>query len=79
MAQKKNSDEQRPAVSARKRSKARKHGYRGYGSPLAKGTAGTVHWGRGFTGVEPLGAGSGATLPEAGIISKDLKEKTSKS
>jgi hypothetical protein len=45
----------------------RKHGYQGY--PLSK-SAGGVHFGRGFTGVEPLG-GVEATLPRAGIFSEE--------
>ena len=60
--------------------KPRKHGYRGYGSGHPKGSGlGAVHHGRGFTGVEPLGAGATATLPEAELFTEDLKEKTSKS
>jgi hypothetical protein len=34
--------------------KRRRHGYRGYGSPIGRRGAaygGAVHWGRGFTGV----------------------------
>jgi hypothetical protein len=42
----------------------RKHGYQGY--PV-KRTAGGMHFGRGFGGVEPLGGGD-VTLPKAGIF-----------
>lgn len=49
----------------------RKHGYRGYGSGFARGTAGyggAVHWGQGFGGIGvPEGAGHGI-LPSAGIF-----------
>jgi hypothetical protein len=45
----------------------RKHGYQGY--PL-KRTAGGVHFGRGFGGVEPLGGGD-VTLPRAGMFSEE--------
>ena len=52
--------------------KSRRHGYRGY--PLSKG-AGGVHWGRGFSGVEPLGGGTG-TLPRAGILTEESTRHT---
>ena len=55
--------------------KPRKHGYRGYGSAYSKSGAGTVHWGRGFGGVEPMGVGSGATLPQAQLFSDGLKDR----
>lgn len=61
--------------AARKNRKPRRHGYRGYGSGFSKGTTGTVHWGRGFGGVEPLGIGSGARLPAADLLSEGLKER----
>jgi hypothetical protein len=59
----------------RKADKPRRHGYRGYGSGFSKGETGTVHWGRGFGGVEPFGIGSGARLLEAGLFSVGLKER----
>ena len=34
------------------RTKSRRHGYRGYGSPLHKEPGGAIHYPRGFTGVE---------------------------
>lgn len=64
-----------------RKAKPHKHGYRGYGSGLARDKAtygGAVHIGRGFAGVEPLGSGK-TTLPEAELFSEDLKEKTPKS
>jgi hypothetical protein len=47
--------------------RVRKHGYQGY--PLTK-SAGGVHFGRGMSGVEPLGGGN-ATLPRADIFTED--------
>jgi hypothetical protein len=47
--------------------KRRRHGYRGYGSPLGrKGEdyGGSVHWGRGFSGIGSPGD-SGSILPRA--------------
>jgi hypothetical protein len=44
----------------------RRHGYRGY--PMRGGAEG-VHWGKGFSGVEPPGAGSGI-LPRAGMLTE---------
>jgi len=52
-----------PPVSRR----IRKHGYQGY--PLTKSSGG-VHFGRGMSGVEPLGAGE-VTLPRADIFTED--------
>lgn len=49
--------------------KRRRHGYRGYGSPLArKGEhyGGSVHWGRGFSGIGSPGD-SGPMLPRVEI------------
>jgi hypothetical protein len=61
--------------------KPRKHGYRGYGSPLGKNAAsfgGRVHWGTGFTGVEPL-TGSGDTLLKSGLLTEEEKGTIEKS
>ena len=59
--------------------KARRHGYRGYGSGVSKATAGgAVHWGKGFTGVEIPDTGS-PNLLEPGLFTEGLKEKTKKS
>jgi len=50
---------------ARQKSKRRRRGYRGYGSPLrrdAEQFGGAVHWGRGFAGVGFPGE-TGSMLP----------------
>ncbi|HEY7112040.1 MAG TPA: hypothetical protein VIA45_03825 [Thermoanaerobaculia bacterium] len=53
--------------------KARRHGYRGYGSGVSKATpGGTIHWGKGFTGMEIPDTGS-ASLLEPGLFTD--KEK----
>jgi hypothetical protein len=62
------------------RKPSRRYGYRGYGSGVGRGTAsygGKVHWGRGFTGVEFPEAG-GESLLESGLLTPELKEKTSR-
>lgn len=64
-----------------RKTKPRKHGYRGYGSGLARDKVtygGAVHMGRGFAGVEPFTTGR-TTLPEVELFSEDLKEKAPKS
>ena len=71
----------KPASNRPPKAKPRKHGYRGYGSGLARDKVtygGAVHMGRGFAGVGPLGTDR-TTLPEAELFSEDLKEKTPKS
>lgn len=52
--------------------KRRRHGYRGY--PLSK-QAGGVHFGQGFSGVEPLGGAPGV-LPHAGILTEESTRDT---
>jgi hypothetical protein len=52
----------------------RRHGYRGYPN---RGDVAGVHWGTGFSGVEPLGAGSGV-LPKAGILTESSRRDASK-
>jgi hypothetical protein len=52
----------------------RRHGYRGYPN-RSDGTG--VHWGTGFSGVEPLGAGSGV-LPKARILTESSRRDASK-
>ncbi len=74
MAEKKKTPASQPKA-ARTARKPRKHGYRGYGSGFSKTGGGSVHWGRGFGGVEPLSVGSGATLPEAELFPENLKER----
>jgi hypothetical protein len=43
--------------------KRRRHGYRGYGSPLREERGGVIHWGRGFTGVGVAGEDGGVFRP----------------
>jgi hypothetical protein len=57
--------------------KRRRHGYRGY--PLGSERGSGIHIGRGFAGVEPLGAAGGMALPEAGLLTEATKKGTSKS
>jgi hypothetical protein len=52
----------------------RRHGYRGYPN---RGDGTGVHWGTGFSGVEPLGAGS-SVLPKAGILTESSRRDASK-
>ena len=52
----------------------RRHGYRGY--PL-RADAGGVHWGTGFSGVQPLGGGTGV-LPKADILTESSRRDASK-
>jgi hypothetical protein len=59
MAQKKGT----PSVKSRRR-----HGYRGYGSGFDRGFGGTVHWGRGFSGIGSPGASGATTLPHTGMF-----------
>ena len=65
---------QKKVVKRGTKPKARRHGYRGYGSAAAKASkGGTVHWGKGFTGVEIPDTGSESLL-EPGLFTD--KEKT---
>ena len=61
--------------------KRRRHGYRGFGSPLSRNGetyGGAVHWGRGFAGLGFAGEGGGA-LPSADLlIPQDLHENLSR-
>ncbi len=50
----------------------RRHGYRGY--PLRDASG--VHFGTGFSGVQPPGGGSG-TLPKAGVLTESTKRGAS--
>jgi hypothetical protein len=59
--------------------KRRRHGYRGYGSPLSRVREdhdGDFHWGLGFAGLGPSGAGGGV-LPHATVIPDGLRENLS--
>jgi len=50
----------------------RRHGYRGYPN---RNLGGEVHWGTGFSGVGPFGAGSNA-LPRAGVLTEKTQSAT---
>jgi len=55
--------------------KSRRHGYRGYGSPLHKEPGGVIHYPRGFTGVEF--PDPGPVVPRrADVISEELREES---
>ena len=53
--------------------KRRRHGYRGYGSPLRQNHSGIVHWGRGFGGAGFAGETVASTLPHAEILSENQR------
>jgi hypothetical protein len=54
--------------------KRRRHGYRGYGSPLRHEHSGAVHWGTGFGGVGF--ARDGAILPpHPDLLHEELRER----
>lgn len=56
---------QEPSGKVGPKTKSRRHGYRGYGSPLRPTSdGGAVHWGRGFSGVGFPGE-EGSILPPA--------------
>ncbi len=60
-----------PGTSAEQPSEPRRHrrhGYRGY--PMRGGDG--IHWGKGFSGVEPPSAGSGV-LPRAGMLTESSR------
>jgi hypothetical protein len=60
--------------------KRRRHGYRGYGSPLSRVREdhdGDFHWGLGFAGLPTAGAGGGV-LPHASLIPEGLRESLSR-
>jgi len=60
--------------------KRRRHGYRGYGSPLGRAReehGGDFHWGLGFAGLGTAGAGGGV-LPHASLIPEGLRESLSR-
>jgi hypothetical protein len=56
------------------RGKRRRHGYRGYGSPLRHEQAGAIHWGLGFGGVS-FPRGVGILPPRADFVSEELRER----
>jgi hypothetical protein len=58
------------------RVKRRRHGYRGFGSPLRHQQTGEVHWGRGFGGVGVPEEGRALSL-RPDIISEELRDRLS--
>ena len=56
------------------RVKRRRHGYRGYGSPLRHEHTGAIHWGRGFAGVG-VASGGGILPPRPDLIPEELHER----
>ena len=58
-----------PSSEPRRR---RRHGYRGYPNRM---TGGEVHWGTGFSGIEPFGSGSNS-LPRAGVLTEKTERAT---
>jgi hypothetical protein len=63
-----------PISASPKRVKRRRHGYRGYGSPLRHEHTGTVHWGRGFAGVGFPEEG-GILPPRPDLVTEELRER----
>ncbi len=55
------------------RVKRRRHGYRGFGSPLRHEHTGAIHWGRGFGGVG-VPEGGGILPPDLDLLSEELRE-----
>ena len=64
----------KPPSKTSPRTKSRRHGYRGYGSPLHKEPGGVIHYPRGFTGVEFPDAGPVAPR-RAEVVSEELREE----
>ena len=65
------------SAGARSSRRYRKHGYRGYGSPLSRGSesyGGAVHWGRGFAGVGAPGLFSSDAMTRFGLVTPDVWE-----
>ena len=55
--------------------KSRRHGYRGYGSPIARNGrdfGGAIHWGRGFGGLGSPGNDGGLLPATEELLSEDL-------
>ena len=67
---------QKNVVKGKTKPKARRHGYRGYGSGVSKATpGGNIHWGKGFTGMEIPDTGR-ENLLKPGLFTE--KEKAQK-
>jgi hypothetical protein len=58
------------------RTKRRRHGYRGYGSPLRHEHTGAIHWGRGFGGVGFTEEGKILSL-RPDVIPEELRDRLS--
>ena len=56
------------------RAKRRRHGYRGYGSPLRHEHTGAIHWGQGFGGVG-VPEGGGLLPPRPDLLPEELRER----
>ena len=65
------------SLSKARGSKRRRHGYRGYGSPLRHEHAGSIHWGTGFGGVGFARDGSLLT-PQPDLLPEELRERLPK-
>ena len=63
-----------PGIATTSRVKRRRHGYRGYGSPLRREQTGAIHWGRGFAGVG-VPEGGGILPPRPDLLSEELPER----
>jgi hypothetical protein len=63
-----------PIPASPRKIKRRRHGYRGYGSPLRHEHAGTVHWGRGFAGVG-FPEDVGILPPRPDLVTEQLRER----
>jgi hypothetical protein len=68
----------KPSGLPDRKAKRRRHGYRGYGSPLREDLAGAIHWGRGFGGARFAGEGSGLLLPAAEIVPEDRRGRNTR-
>ena len=62
-----------PAPIHSRVAKRRRHGYRGYGSPLRHEHAGSIHWGRGFGGVGIVEVPS-ILPPQPDLVPEELRE-----
>ena len=62
------------SLSKTRSSKRRRHGYRGYGSPLRHEHAGAIHWGTGFGGVGFARDGS-LLPPQPDLLPEELRER----
>lgn len=58
------------------RVKRRRHGYRGFGSPLRHEHTGTIHWGQGFGGIGFPEEGRVLSL-RPDVISEELRDRLS--